>query len=178
MRHRRSRRRHHRRHVGFGRHFHLRHNPVGEAVSRGDHIKRALLGTVIVGSVATVTVVALDAAIARFAPATMSNNMKNAAKIGIGLLGAVGLGALKVPTSIGAGFGIGAVADGLLGFYNSYVAASVAAAVAPAPVVAPPAVAPGTAPAPAHGALPAGMPSQYAPISARSCAVPARMAGR
>lgn len=225
MRHRRSRRRHHR-HSGFGRHFHLRHNPVGEAVTRGDHIKRALLGTVIVGGIATVTVVALDAAIAAFAPATMTNNMKNGAKILVAGIAAVGLGALKVPTSIVSGVAIGAVMDGLLGFYNTYVASSVAAAVAPAPAATaavamalagggPPAgqaagtftssvgtvwtsttggmaavpagmqyvtdattgltwYAPATANA-ARQALPAGLPSQYAPVNARACPVPARI---
>ncbi len=140
-------------------HSMFRMNPSSRSSSMGggSRIQRAILGSLVVGSVASMTIVGLDVLLTKFAP-TLTGDMRAAAKIALGVLGAVVIGPSN--PAIATGVGAGGVADGVLDLYSRYVAPQLASFLAPA---APQMYAPAQ-----RASLPAG----YAPFNAQSCAVP------
>lgn len=185
-RHRRTRKHHGRRmhnpsvfanpHHRHHRH-HRRHNPAvtmtaqsGE--SQGEKAMRMVMFSAVVGGVATVTAVGLNLVLNQSFASSIPVGGKAAIKIGIGLLGGVGL-AFIAPAPLAAGVGVGGVVDGLLDVYNLYVAPMLQSAL-PAPPVAASTAAPTTSSAPAPGSqalLPSGLPRTYQGVSPAACGV-------
>lgn len=172
--------RHH--HARKPHHRHHRANPVtmtaqsGE--SQGEKAMRMVMFSAVVGGVATVTAVGLNLVLNQSFASSLQPPIKAAIKIGVGLLGGVGLGYIA-PAPLAAGVGIGGVVDGLLDVYNLYVApmlqsVTTQAPAATLPASTPGATTPGASSAPASGQqalLPSGLPRTYQGVSPAACGV-------
>lgn len=144
-----------------------RHNPATKR-EKGD-VQRMIMGSLVLGAVATVTIVVFDAAIDRFWPA-WSLQAKAATKVGLGLLGAyaIGMAGGRKAAPIAAGVGAGGVIDGMKSLYDLYIAPMMLQATTT--TTAPPATGTGTGTGSAGVLLPAGLPRNYVPATRQSCA--------
>lgn len=156
------------------RHF-AYNNPTRVAVAvRGEtgaqRAGRMIMNSVVVGGVATLTAVGMNMALARVA---WSGGVKAATKIGVGLVGGLGL-AYLLPTvpSVAAGFSVGGVIDGFLDLWNMYVAPRLTAMTTSTTTTTTTTQTPApTGTLPAGQAMFGGIPRQYAGYSPAACGV-------
>lgn len=136
---------------------------------------RMILNSAVVGGVAAATGIGMNMLLGNVA---WDPGVKAATKIGVGLLGGLGL-AFALPTvpSIPAGFAIGGVASGFVDLWYLYVAPRLG--LAAAPIIAPVATTTTTSsttttvtPPAGQARLPGGMPQGYTGVSPQACAVP------
>lgn len=135
----------------------------------GSKAGRLALATVLVSAVGTLEIAGVNILLAKFAP-TLTGLTRSLTKIGVGLLGGIGLAAVipakgEAYMAIPSGFAIGGVLDGFSELYNQYVMPSVNA------MLNPPAAT--TAPS-AQAMLPGGVPLGYVGYSPAACGVGAR----
>jgi hypothetical protein len=186
--------RHHRRHHRFdnprGRRHHRFHNPAGDNTDRTERIKRVLMASLVVGSVALGTAVLTDKLIG-YMPASISGSatISGLLQIAIGVGGAIAISSFGNVPSLAAGVGVGGVANGLATLWDAYVGASNPSLAinipyvvqVPVAVAAPAAVPPATVTTPTTGASSGvragqayapGLPQSYQPMSQSQCGVP------
>jgi hypothetical protein len=138
------------------------------------HAQRMILNSVVVGGVVVVTQLAMEMLLAKVA---WSAPWKAATKIGVGLLGGVGLAyALPKTPSVPAGFAVGGVAGGLRDFYDLYLARylpSTSAGTSSTTTTQTTTQQTTITPPAGQAMLPAGgVPSGYVGYSREACAVP------